>query len=159
MFVYFLLYFSLLYFFFFFFLMIRRPPRSTLFPYTTLFRSRKAQISEETALLSEAPSSGLKRIQELTARENFAACVVRALAFMPRSTSYTSCRCRKGRDRCDQFWTSANELSAFSSCDDTAASAVTDAWPGANLGRRGLFSAIPAKSVRNTEGHLLARAE
>src|SRR5229473_6107661 len=28
--------------FFFFFLMIRRPPRSTLFPYTTLFRSRAA---------------------------------------------------------------------------------------------------------------------
>src|SRR2546425_1730859 len=28
--------------FFFFFLMIRRPPRSTLFPYTTLFRSRIA---------------------------------------------------------------------------------------------------------------------
>src|SRR3989442_13957253 len=27
---------------FFFFLMIRRPPRSTLFPYTTLFRSRRA---------------------------------------------------------------------------------------------------------------------
>src|SRR6266478_7777586 len=27
------------YVFFFFFLMIRRPPRSTLFPYTTLFRS------------------------------------------------------------------------------------------------------------------------
>src|SRR3712207_8572763 len=26
--------------FFFFFLMIRRPPRSTLFPYTTLFRSK-----------------------------------------------------------------------------------------------------------------------
>src|SRR5256886_14225718 len=29
-------------FFFFFFLMIRRPPRSTLFPYTTLFRSLAA---------------------------------------------------------------------------------------------------------------------
>src|SRR5215210_9009571 len=28
------------FFFFFFFLMIRRPPRSTLFPYTTLFRPR-----------------------------------------------------------------------------------------------------------------------
>src|SRR5215204_4486107 len=27
-----------MFFFFFFFLMIRRPPRSTLFPYTTLFR-------------------------------------------------------------------------------------------------------------------------
>src|ERR671920_2402744 len=30
--------------FFFFFLMIRRPPRSTLFPYTTLFRSILAGI-------------------------------------------------------------------------------------------------------------------
>src|SRR3712207_8876609 len=30
-------------FLFFFFLMIRRPPRSTLFPYTTLFRSRAAR--------------------------------------------------------------------------------------------------------------------
>src|SRR5471032_3567319 len=27
--------------YFFFFLMIRRPPRSTLFPYTTLFRSQR----------------------------------------------------------------------------------------------------------------------
>src|SRR5437588_9800009 len=34
-------------FFFFFFLMIRRPPRSTLFPYTTLFRS----ISAATGIL------------------------------------------------------------------------------------------------------------
>src|SRR6266516_6639849 len=30
-------------FFFFFFLMIRRPPRSTLFPYTTLFRSPRCR--------------------------------------------------------------------------------------------------------------------
>src|SRR6266705_6356840 len=29
----------LMFYVFFFFLMIRRPPRSTLFPYTTLFRS------------------------------------------------------------------------------------------------------------------------
>src|SRR3712207_7778544 len=33
---------------FFFFLMIRRPPRSTLFPYTTLFRS---QVEEEIVVL------------------------------------------------------------------------------------------------------------
>src|SRR2546427_6831096 len=32
-------------FLFFFFLMIRRPPRSTLFPYTTLFRSKRWSIS------------------------------------------------------------------------------------------------------------------
>src|SRR3712207_9304541 len=30
-------------FYLFFFLMIRRPPRSTLFPYTTLFRSRAGE--------------------------------------------------------------------------------------------------------------------
>src|SRR3712207_7378241 len=38
--------------FFFFFLMIRRPPRSTLFPYTTLFRS--------VALVVLAPVEGPK---------------------------------------------------------------------------------------------------
>src|SRR6266516_6843235 len=41
-----LLYFNLLHFslfVFFFFLMIRRPPRSTLFPYTTLFRSTRSR--------------------------------------------------------------------------------------------------------------------
>src|SRR3712207_8557513 len=32
---------------YFFFLMIRRPPRSTLFPYTTLFRSRRGTRRRE----------------------------------------------------------------------------------------------------------------
>src|SRR2546427_3925659 len=41
-------FFSLRYLFFFF-LMIRRPPRSTLFPYTTLFRSRSRQLVEDHA--------------------------------------------------------------------------------------------------------------
>src|SRR6266540_7330574 len=31
---------------FFFFLMIRRPPRSTLFPYTTLFRPRRVRLPD-----------------------------------------------------------------------------------------------------------------
>src|SRR5216684_4877848 len=35
---------------FFFFLMIRRPPRSTLFPYTTLFRSRKACVPPDAGV-------------------------------------------------------------------------------------------------------------
>src|SRR6267143_6725333 len=38
-----------LFFFFFFFLMIRRPPRSTLFPYTTLFRSAPASAPSKIA--------------------------------------------------------------------------------------------------------------
>src|SRR3712207_7820888 len=36
------MYHSAIFFISFFFLMIRRPPRSTLFPYTTLFRSHQA---------------------------------------------------------------------------------------------------------------------
>src|SRR5256885_12846887 len=40
-------------FFFFFFLMIRRPPRSTLFPYTTLFRS----LAGQNALRRDGSSS------------------------------------------------------------------------------------------------------
>src|SRR3712207_9180213 len=38
----------------FFFLMIRRPPRSTLFPYTTLFRSEIATLQQETSSLRGA---------------------------------------------------------------------------------------------------------
>src|SRR3712207_9041775 len=37
-------------FIFFFFLMIRRPPRSTLFPYTTLFRSRDTMLLRKLCL-------------------------------------------------------------------------------------------------------------
>src|SRR5258705_8404989 len=40
---------------FFFFLMIRRPPRSTLFPYTTLFRSVEATDREGRHASSSVP--------------------------------------------------------------------------------------------------------
>src|SRR3712207_9188981 len=41
----------------FFFLMIRRPPRSTLFPYTTLFRSRQiARADARSASDSNCPT-------------------------------------------------------------------------------------------------------
>src|SRR5687768_17809380 len=46
-----------MFFLFFFFLMIRRPPRSTLFPYTTLFRS--------TALVLRAVRSLIRRRQTI----------------------------------------------------------------------------------------------
>src|SRR2546430_11444344 len=43
---------------FFFFLMIRRPPRSTLFPYTTLFRSHpRARLLGRAPLVVEEPES------------------------------------------------------------------------------------------------------
>src|SRR2546429_3972237 len=33
--------------------MIRRPPRSTLFPYTTLFRSKRPDLTDQLAVLAE----------------------------------------------------------------------------------------------------------
>src|SRR2546430_13817858 len=44
--------------FFFFFLMIRRPPRSTLFPYTTLFRSPVGRCPRATTGTRTTPSPG-----------------------------------------------------------------------------------------------------
>src|SRR5207249_11498220 len=53
-------------FFFFFFLMIRRPPRSTLFPYTTLFRSVIARAI--AANTRRARMAGLDRSWSASAR-------------------------------------------------------------------------------------------
>src|SRR5476649_3058222 len=50
--------------FFFFFLMIRRPPRSTLFPYTTLFRSCPAAATG--SLVRHAHGDPLPRSEEHT---------------------------------------------------------------------------------------------
>src|SRR3989449_7866547 len=49
----------------FFFLMIRRPPRSTLFPYTTLFRSlAEAQVKEAEAVQRKLAAEAAQREQE-----------------------------------------------------------------------------------------------
>src|SRR2546430_13345581 len=51
---------------FFFFLMIRRPPRSTLFPYTTLFRSEADLLmcsfwsGDATIIMKQATAVGLR---------------------------------------------------------------------------------------------------
>src|SRR2546429_10024907 len=60
------------YLYFFFFLMIRRPPRSTLFPYTTLFRSVAALELRSGALHAIAAKAviiatgGAGRVYEFT---------------------------------------------------------------------------------------------
>src|SRR5471032_2772381 len=56
----------LFFFLFFFFLMIRRPPRSTLFPYTTLFRSCKAGRFHPLAADSEHVRREILRSEEHT---------------------------------------------------------------------------------------------
>src|SRR3712207_7910777 len=58
--------------FIFFFLMIRRPPRSTLFPYTTLFRSAApgstASTTSATAASFHAPGCITPRYTQLGAQ-------------------------------------------------------------------------------------------
>src|SRR5689334_25290019 len=71
----FFLYSYLFFFFFFFFLMIRRPPRSTLFPYTTLFRSRRAGADDALFLtidghLSEGTSANIFLVDRKSTRLN-----------------------------------------------------------------------------------------
>src|SRR5215211_8769855 len=53
----------------FFFLMIRRPPRSTLFPYTTLFRSRRCAGSCSRARpAAPSPARRARRRRSCTSR-------------------------------------------------------------------------------------------
>src|SRR5450432_4519388 len=50
----------------FFFLMIRRPPRSTLFPYTTLFRSPSHRVDRTCHVRAAIPGEGRHRSEEHT---------------------------------------------------------------------------------------------
>src|SRR3989304_2165961 len=49
----------------FFFLMIRRPPRSTLFPYTTLFRSPRRRVLLEGPQGPPIAGGGLGRVRRV----------------------------------------------------------------------------------------------
>src|SRR6476619_8101970 len=63
------MYYSILLFFVVFCLMIRRPPRSTLFPYTTLFRSCIAQsifVRGRRCLCVGVPHTLINRSEEYT---------------------------------------------------------------------------------------------
>src|SRR5258706_3299959 len=65
-------------FIYFFFLMIRRPPRSTLFPYTTLFRSTEV-VSDQNLL-----ATAMETAQKLAAKP------ASALQASKRSEEHTS---------------------------------------------------------------------
>src|SRR5258707_5977019 len=74
--------------FIFFFLMIRRPPRSTLFPYTTLFRS--PQGPARVFRPSPAPDIARRRGEHIAARDPSEAGGGRAAICSPRSEEHTS---------------------------------------------------------------------
>src|SRR2546426_6202677 len=72
---------------FFFFLMIRRPPRSTLFPYTTLFRSHARPASHLVPLIRHViQEQGIDARHRLLARVTPTA----NLAARQRSEEHTS---------------------------------------------------------------------
>src|SRR2546425_9067918 len=77
--------------------MIRRPPRSTLFPYTTLFRSidaRKGCPVEEVETLREQMQAGLLSQLELTAQTQIERDIVRSEEHTSelQSLAYLVCR-------------------------------------------------------------------
>src|SRR5256885_10779651 len=82
----------------FFFLMIRRPPRSTLFPYTTLFRSPIHKLDIPAFDWPQAPFPALKYPLEQHVEENAAEeqrCLAEAERLIkeyhiPRSEEHTS---------------------------------------------------------------------
>src|SRR5947208_15810519 len=49
--------------------MLRRPPRSTLFPYTTLFRSRQRSVEVVGDPAPALPSAGLAQVTRVFGRE------------------------------------------------------------------------------------------
>src|SRR2546430_5466544 len=87
----------------FFFLMIRRPPRSTLFPYTTLFRSRGRRASHSRACRARRRTDvrggrSEEHTSELQSQSNLVCRLLlekkkKVVAYIPAGSSTRSCLC------------------------------------------------------------------
>src|SRR6266850_4860395 len=75
--------------FFFFFLMIRRPPRSTLFPFTTLFRSRSSAPPRTAPCCCRAPSRATRSEEHTSELQSPCNLVCRLLLEKKKKTSIT----------------------------------------------------------------------
>src|SRR2546430_11805812 len=79
----------------FFFLMIRRPPRSTLFPYTTLFRSHTEQHTNDAEChgqrhyLHRAPGCGDRKSTRLNSSHSQISYAVFCLKKKKHTTRFT----------------------------------------------------------------------
>src|SRR5687767_15455904 len=73
--------------------MLRRPPRSTLFPYTTLFRSIRSSSSRKSAVTSSAvPCSTSDAVKDITSKPSVCEAPRRRMVwiFRWRSEEHTS---------------------------------------------------------------------
>src|SRR6266404_7426036 len=85
-------------FLFFFFLMIRRPPRSTLFPYTTLFRSPPRPRRSRRPTARCRASAGPGRSEEHTSElQSLAYLVCRLL--LEKKNNKEQCGAHKRREK------------------------------------------------------------
>src|SRR5256886_15941106 len=84
---------------FFFFLMIRRPPRSTLFPYTTLFRSKWTRRQERLAAKSSwTRPAGIAATMDATRK-----CTKRFSKAVNTRKSFSGLTMWKGKSRHKEF--------------------------------------------------------
>src|SRR5215211_8645989 len=74
--------------FFFFFLMIRRPPRSTLFPYTTLFRSHGRPRGRRVPAPPSRPRSPARSEEHTSELQSHSDLVCRLLLEKKKKTHY-----------------------------------------------------------------------
>src|SRR5215813_14534841 len=85
---------------FFFFLMIRRPPRSTLFPYTTLFRSRRSVPRPDGSACDRRGSETTARDRKSTRLNSSHVRISYAVFCLKKKThKHTSHRPEKNKDR------------------------------------------------------------
>src|SRR5258708_24304859 len=73
---------------FFFFLMIRRPPRSTLFPYTTLFRSWACGVTATHE--ASADADGVEASLDLAFQRHRLGLALKQICEIERSEEHTS---------------------------------------------------------------------
>src|SRR5256884_1655784 len=81
--------------------MIRRPPRSTLFPYTTLFRSRqntKDQVYAQNEMLAYQQKESTARVDKQASQDRKS-----GSAGMPRPISYAVFCLKKKKGRTHRF--------------------------------------------------------
>src|SRR2546430_11111710 len=109
------------YLFFFFFLMIRRPPRSTLFPYTTLFRSPggRAPAIFNVSYTEQIFNEPLRGQAKETEEQSKAQKIVRSEEHTSELQSQSNLVCRLLLEKKKKTWTMSRSMSqtwSYCSC-------------------------------------------
>src|SRR5260221_4741412 len=105
---------------FLFFLMIRRPPRSTLFPYTTLFRSSR-EPSSSSWNPSSRPTSNRARLATGRGGQPMRRCNGRSEEHTSELQSHSDLVCRLLLEKKQRLICSSDALSSSRQCTSSCA--------------------------------------